>query len=196
LKDLIRKNRWAFSGLVLGLMLVLAGAGYYIWDSVAVEEPIDWQLTLKGSKGQEKILEFDEILEMPSEEARGGFFSTVGVIYGPYEVKGVAIEDLCNFVGGISENDLVSISATDGYAMVFDYEQIYTGNIQTYDPVDLHEVPHEKQMILLTYEWDNEMIPYNEGKPLRLAVVGSEALLTEGHNWVKWVNLIEVIQLD
>jgi hypothetical protein len=32
--------------------------------------------------------------------------------------------------------------------------------------------------------------------PLRIAVVGDKALLTEGHYWVKWVNKIEVISLQ
>jgi DMSO/TMAO reductase YedYZ molybdopterin-dependent catalytic subunit len=50
-------------------------------------------------------------------------------------------------------------------------------------------------MILLTYEWDGKTISHNDGGPLRLVIVSSEALLTEGHNWVMWVNKIEVISL-
>jgi DMSO/TMAO reductase YedYZ molybdopterin-dependent catalytic subunit len=80
--------------------------------------------------------------------------------------------------------------------MVFDYDQIFSGTIQTYDPVTIHEMPHEKQVVLLTYEQDGKTLSHSDGRPLRIAVVGSEALLTEGHNWVKWVDKIEVISLD
>jgi DMSO/TMAO reductase YedYZ molybdopterin-dependent catalytic subunit len=124
--------------------------------------------------------------------AQGGFFSTTGMIYGPYETRGVSIEDLCNLVGGIGPSDLVYVSAVDGYSSVFDYEQV-AGNLPTYDPVTMKEVPHEKLGLVLIYELDGEPLSYDDGSPLRLAVVGSESLLTEGFYWVKWVDQIEVV---
>lgn len=117
------------------------------------------------------------------------------MINGPYEVKGVLLEELCALVGGVTATDVVSVSATDGYSMVFDYEQL-SGDIETYDPVTMREIPHEKLVVLLTYEQDGKPLPHNDGRPLRIAVVGSEALLTEGHYWVKWVNSIEVFSLQ
>lgn len=194
MKQTISKNRWAFLGITLGVIALLVGVAVYAWPEA--EESIDWEITLIGSDGQQQVLDYDEIRDMPSEEANGGFFTTVGVVNGPFRVKGVLLQDLCDLVGGITTDDIVSISATDGYSMVFDYDQIFNGTIQTYDPVTIYETPHEKQVILLTYKQDGETIPYSDGRPLRLAVVGSESLLTEGHNWVKWVNKIEVIKID
>jgi DMSO/TMAO reductase YedYZ molybdopterin-dependent catalytic subunit len=122
--------------------------------------------------------------------------TSVGVVYGPYEVKGVLLQDLCDLVGGIAPNEGVDVSAPDGYSMVLSHDQICSGGFPTYDPVTLHEVTHEKQMVLLTYEWNGNPISNNDGGPLRLVIVSSENLLTEGHNWVMWVDKIEVIRLD
>jgi DMSO/TMAO reductase YedYZ molybdopterin-dependent catalytic subunit len=80
--------------------------------------------------------------------------------------------------------------------MVFSYDMIYHGNFLTFDPETIQEVPHEKQMVLLTYKWDGKTISNNDGGPLRLVVISSEPWLTEGHNWVMWVDEIEVISLD
>jgi DMSO/TMAO reductase YedYZ molybdopterin-dependent catalytic subunit len=188
------KTKWAVSGIVLGILLIIAAAALYTVGSLA-EDSISWQLTLVGKNNEQRVLSYDEIRSMPYEEAQGGFFTTVGVINGPYEVKGVLLTDLCALVGGVTSSDIVSASAADGYAMVFDYDQI-GGDMDTYDPVDIHVVPHEKLMILLIYEQDGKPLSDSDGRPLRIAIAGSEALLTEGHNWVKWVNKIEVIPIS
>ena len=189
----LSQNRLAFVGLLIGVTLIVGAALYYILG--VSEEPISWELTLVGKNDEQRLLDYQEICQLPYKEARGGFFTTVGVVNGPFEVKGVLLLDLCELVGGIAPEDVVAITAVDGYSMVFDYDQLH-GDIETYDPVTIHEVPHETLMVLLTYEQDGKTLLDSDGKPLRVAVVGSEALLTEGHNWVKWVNKIEVISLE
>jgi DMSO/TMAO reductase YedYZ molybdopterin-dependent catalytic subunit len=189
------KNKWAIIGLIIGVVLIIGAAAYYICNNNAAGEPINWELTLVGKNGEQKVLSYEEVRSLPYQEAQGGFFTTVGVVNGPYEVKGVLLQDLCELVGGVTADDLISISANDGYSMVFDYDQL-SGDIPTYDPVNLHEVSHEKLMVLLIYEQDGKSLSDSDGRPLRLAVVGSERLLTEGHNWVKWVNKIEVTPIE
>ncbi len=191
----IGRNKSILILLAIGVVLILAGVLTYVLIGTNAEEPIDWDLTLIGKDGQQKVLSFDEIRDLPSEKARGGFFTTVGVVNGPYEVKGILLTDLCDLVGGVTPQDVVMVSAPDGYSMVFDYEQLH-GDIETYDPATLHEVPHDELMVILTYEQDGKTLSHNDGRPLRMAVVGNADLLTEGHNWVKWVDRIEVMSLD
>jgi DMSO/TMAO reductase YedYZ molybdopterin-dependent catalytic subunit len=190
----ITRNRPIIILLIIGVVLIIAALIYFFVCTEA-EEPIDWELTLIGKDGQQKILSFDEIRDLPSEKARGGFSTTVGVVNGPYKVRGVPLVELCALVGGVTAQDVVMVSAPDGYSMVFDYEQI-NGDIETYDPETLHEMPHDELMVMLTYEQDGKTIPHNDGRPLRMAVVGNADLLTEGHNWVKWVDRIEVMSLE
>ena len=194
MKSLTGAQKWLVIGLIIGIVLII-GAGIIYFFSLSREEPVKWDLTLAGKNGEQRVLSYQEICDMPSQEAQGGFFTTAGVVNGPYEVKGVLLQDLCGLVGGVTANDVVEITAKDGYSMVFDYEQL-TGDIPTYDPVTIQELPHERQVVLLIYQQDGKSLSDNDGKPLRLAVVGDESLLTEGHNWVKWVNKIEVMSLD
>jgi DMSO/TMAO reductase YedYZ molybdopterin-dependent catalytic subunit len=185
------KNKWAIIGLLVGVILIGSASAYYLLGSAA-EEPVDWEVTLIGSNGEQKVITYQDIISMTYQEASGGYLTTAGIVYGPYEVKGVLLQDLCDLVGGIPSTGFVSVSAPDGYSMAIDYDQIYNGGFLMWDPDTLHEVTSENQMVLLTYEWDGGPISHNDGAPLRLAFVSDEPLLTEGHNWVKWVDEIEI----
>lgn len=191
MKGSVGKSKWAILGLVLGVVLIGSAFAYYVLSSVA-EEQIDWEVTLISSSGEQKVITYDEIRRMPYQKASGGLLTSAGVVYGPYDVKGVLLQDLCGLAGGIAPNDIVSVSAPDGYSMAFGYDQLYSGDFPTWDPATMHEVPHENQRVLLTYEWDGKPISHNDGGPLRLVVVSNGSLLTEGHNWVMWVDEIEI----
>lgn len=170
---------------VVCIGVIVAMASHHFMD----EERINWNLTLIGK--EEKVVAFDEIRAMPSYGGYGGFFTTVGVVNGPFKGKGVPIEELCFLVGGINTSNTVWVSAPDGYLMVLTYDQV-KGNFVTYDPTTLKEVPHGDLKMILMYEQDGASLSEDDGKPLRLAIVGSDKLLTEGHYWVKWVDKIEV----
>jgi DMSO/TMAO reductase YedYZ molybdopterin-dependent catalytic subunit len=186
----ITKNKWVILGLIIGIAFMVGASAYFILGSG--QEPIDWKVTLVGSNGEQQEITYEQITKMPSQEAKGGYLTSAGIVYGPYEVKGVLLQDLCDLAGGITSNNYVSISAPDGYSMTFGYDQIYNGDFLTWDSETLHEVPHERQMILLTYKWDGNPISNNDGGPLRLVIVSDGSFLTEGHNWVMWVNEIEI----
>jgi DMSO/TMAO reductase YedYZ molybdopterin-dependent catalytic subunit len=187
----ISRNKAAIIGLIIGVVFIGSASAYYILSSTA-EEPIDWNVTLIGSNGEQRVITYQEIRSLPCHEARGGYLTTAGIVYGPYKVKGVLLQDLCDLVGGIPTDGFVSVNAPDGYSMALEHDQIYNGGFLTWDPETMHEVTAENQRVLLTYEWDGGPISHNDGAPLRLAVVSDEPFLTEGHNWVKWVDEIEV----
>lgn len=88
--------------LVVGIGIIIAATGC-LHPSEVTEEKIDWNLTLIGDC--EKVLLYDEIKKMPSYEGYGGFFTTVGITNGPFNCRGVPIEELCNLVGGINASN-------------------------------------------------------------------------------------------
>lgn len=186
------RNKRAILGLVLGAILVVVAAVYYTLGGASVE-PISWELTLVGE--EETVISFDELTAMPSYEGRGGFFTTVGVVNGPYRARGVPLEDVCAFMGGVGPQDAVRVSAPDGYSMVFSRAQL-NGDFVTYEPSTMKEVPHGELEVILMYQQDGGPLPQDCGHPLRVAIVGSEPLLTEGHYWVKWVNKVEVLRFE
>jgi len=182
--------------LILGLICIVAAVLVYAhpWSGSAAD--IEWNLTLVGSNGENATLSLKDIKAMESTTGQGGFFTTTGVIHGPYDVKGVSIEDLCGLVGGLGPLDGVLVSAADGYSAFFEYDEV-EGDIPTseYDSAtgNLKEVPHENLGLIVMYDQDGKPLSDDDGKPLRLAVAGDERLLTEGFRWVRWVDRIEVI---
>lgn len=190
-------------GKVSGLVIVAVAVAVVCIGSIAAvaylnpfgapEEHIDWNVTLIGSSGEEKVLTFDEIKAMPSYKGYGGFFTTVGMKYGPYKCKGVPVNDLCDLVSGFNASNTLWVSAPNGYLMVFTYDQL-NGNFLTYESEDLKEMPYGDWKVILMYKLDGAPISDYDGKPLRLVLVSpsNDQLMTEGHYWVKWVDKIEV----
>ncbi len=179
--------------LAAGLLL-LAGAlfvGLQQQSEQDPAEPVEWDLTLIGREGQQVILSYDEVLALPNVETSGGFFSSVGTVYGPYTVKGIRLETLLDLVGGMTASDVLLVAAQDGYSSVFDYGQL-NGEIDTFEPDPLRLVPQGDIEFLLIFEQQGQPLAENDGKPLRLAVTNPDGLLTEGHWWVKWVNHLEI----
>ena len=186
-------HKWKASVfLIVGIICIATAIVTYVWSENHPEETITWNVTLIGNNSEQKILHYDEITAMTAYIGHGGFITSVGVVNGPYECKGVPLSDLCELVGGVTPFDIVMISAADGYSAVFDYDQ-FIGGFVTYNPENLKEVPHGELKLILIYELDGNPLSDYDGRPLRLAVVGRDALLTEGVYWVKWVDKIEVI---
>jgi len=179
--------------LVAGLLLLAAAlfVGLRQWAEYKHTEAVEWDLVLIGRDGQQVTLSYDELKSLPAVETRGGFFSSVGTVYGPYTVKGVRLETLLDMVGGMSPSDVLFVAAKDGYSCIFDYAQLH-GEIDTFEPDTLRLVPEGDIDFLLIFEQQGEPLDENEGKPLRLAVTNPDGLLTEGHWWVKWVKRLEI----
>jgi DMSO/TMAO reductase YedYZ molybdopterin-dependent catalytic subunit len=179
--------------LVAGLLLLAAALflGLRQWAEYKHTEAVEWDLVLIGRDGQQVTLSYDEIKSLPAVETRGGFFSSVGTVYGPYTVKGVRLETLLDMVGGMNPSDVLLVAAKDGYSSVFDYAQLH-GEIDTFEPDTLRLVPEGDVEFLLIFEQEGEPLDENDGKPLRLAVTSPDGLLTEGHWWVKWVKRLEI----
>jgi len=181
--------------LVAGILCVVGAVGVYALERDNSQDKVEWNVTLVGAGGEQKTLSYDEIKAMPSYEGWGGFFSTAGIVSGPFKVKGVTIESLCEQVGGVTPSQAVLVSAVDGYSMVFDYDQI-SGKFDTYDPQTMKPTPHGELKLILMYREDGKPLSHDDGKPLRVATAGTDKLLIEGHFWVKWINKIEVININ
>ena len=178
----------------IGIICIVAAGIVYAMDSVTSEETIDWDVTLVDVDGSEKVISYTDIKAMPSISGKGGFFTSVGVINGPFDLKGVPVADICDLAGGISSDEIVYLYAVDGYSAFFDYEQI-KGDIDTYDLETMKLVPHDDLHVILAYEQNGKLLSHEYGKPLRLAIIAGGNLLTEGHHWVKWIERIEIVKL-
>lgn len=163
-------------------------------DGTASAAPV---LELVGQDGTSKSLTMDELKALPAIEGWAGIKSSTGKITPPVKIKGVAIEELCNMVGGITSQTGVSIEAKDGYAMTFSSDQILNGAYIAYDPATGDEVtPSSKLQSIIAYEADGKPIPSDGEGPLRLAVVSDKNdQVVDGHWAVKWVTKIALKSL-
>jgi hypothetical protein len=77
--------------------------------------------------------------------------------------------------------------------MVYSYDQVMGSNFITFDPATGDEANATQPLTtVLVYQMDSANITSDEG-PLRVGIIGSEGLLTEGHWWIKQVVKIEVL---
>jgi DMSO/TMAO reductase YedYZ molybdopterin-dependent catalytic subunit len=149
-----------------------------------------WNLTVAGD--EVRVFTLEEIMQMPSVSGHGYAVSTVGIRYGPFTCRGVALRDLVSTVGELGPKDQIWISAPDGYLWVFDHDQLDGKGFVTFNE-SLKEIPSPALTILLMFEENGRPLTYDEGGPLRVAIISEEpGVITEGSAWVKWVNRIEI----
>jgi hypothetical protein len=149
-------------------------------------------LTLVALNSTTLVLKESDIARLEPFESKGGFKTSAGSLRGIGNYTGIRLVDLCNLVGGIDENCSLRVTASDGYSMVFAYNQVIGQNFVTFNPSTGDEVNRTQPLTtVLAYYKDGLNLTSDEG-PLRVAVLGSEGLLTEGHWWIKFVVKIEV----
>jgi hypothetical protein len=150
-------------------------------------------LTLEGSNGQQVTLNSTQIAYLTSVTAKGGFKSSIGVISAVGIYTGVPVLTLLDLVGGISSNETIKVTSSDGYSMVYSYDQVNGQGFTTYDPVAGSETAATQRMQMVINYVMNGTALYSDEGPLRMGIVGPEGLLTEGRLWAKMVTKIEII---
>ncbi|MDO8842280.1 MAG: molybdopterin-dependent oxidoreductase [Methanocalculus sp.] len=174
-------------GVLITAALLICGCMSF--SGSAVDDRV-WNLTLIGDT--EEVLSLQEIRSLPSVEGYGYGISTVGIKIGPNWYRGVPITDLIDRVGGMGPDDLVYVSAQDGYLWVYGEDQIHGEGFMTLNE-DLKEIHSPGLSIILAYERDGEPIGDDWGGPLRMIIISkTEGVIVEGSSWVKWVDTIEI----
>jgi hypothetical protein len=191
-------NRSIYATITIIIIAVAAIATWRIYPLLQKPSPSlpkayvnlpSMNLTLVGANGIQKVIYASDIAKLTPFTSLGGFETSVGSIEGIGNYTGVSLTSLCNLVGGIGTNDSVKITASDGYSMVFSYNQTKGNGFVTYDPTTGAEVPNEGNLTLvLAYHENGENLTYDNGAPLRLVILGKGGLLTDGHYWVKWIS--------
>ncbi|MBN2336736.1 molybdopterin-dependent oxidoreductase [Candidatus Bathyarchaeota archaeon] len=152
----------------------------------------EFEITLTGADGQQATLNRGGIAGMTVIEMNGGLMTSAGSIKGPYKYTAAPLSEVFELIGGITEENSLRVTAVDGYAMVFTWEEL-SGDFLTFDPVTGDEVEATKPLVpTLAYFEDDEPLPEGHG-PIRLVILGEEGLISEGHFWIKQVVDIEVI---
>jgi DMSO/TMAO reductase YedYZ molybdopterin-dependent catalytic subunit len=152
-----------------------------------------WNLTLTGASGTKQVLSKSDIMSMSPLTYSGGLKNSTNAVLSIGTYTGVSLVSLCNLVGGLSSSSVVVVTASDGYQGTFSYAQVHDGaNFNTYD-TDANSVLHNEPLtVLLAYSYNGEALPSDWGV-MRVVVLGSEGLITNGNTWVRLVTSIQVI---
>lgn len=78
-----------------------------------------------GKDGSRLNLTYDDLMLMDLLEADSSYENAYNNIAGQGHYKGVLVRDLLELVGGMAEDDLLKITATDGYYQDFGYLNAY-----------------------------------------------------------------------
>jgi DMSO/TMAO reductase YedYZ molybdopterin-dependent catalytic subunit len=150
-------------------------------------------LTLVALNGTKLVLNQKDIGNLPPLESKGGFKTSIGSLQEIGNYTGVPISELLALVGGMNSSCSLNVTGSDGYSMVYTYNQVQGENFTCYSPATGDEVqPIQPFTMILAYYQNGVNLGSDEG-PLRLAIVGPQGLLTDGHYWVKWVTKVEII---
>ncbi len=146
---------------------------------------------------QNVSLSMADLQALPVTEGYAGIKSSTGKITPPMPVKGVALKDLAEVIGGMDETTGFSVVAEDGYSITFSYDQIQNGTFIAYDPATGDELKNPVELTaILVYEMDGQPLDPKEDGTLRLAIVSAELnQVTDGHWSVKWITTLEVKNL-
>jgi len=198
--------------LAILLVLIVGGGIYYILQNPAdvpeadFPDPTDqgtntpgethnipdFEITLTGEEGDTVTLGPSDFEDLTKIEMNGGLLTSAGTIKGPYKYTGVPLSEVLALVGTITDENSLRVTAADGYAMVFTWEELH-GDFLTFNPATGDEVEATEELIpVLSYWEDDEPLPDGHG-PIRLVILGEEGLISEGHFWIKQVAEIEVI---
>lgn len=125
---------------------------------------------------------------LETHEYKGGFMKSTGTIVGPASFSGVSLFEVLELAGGITEDDALEVTASDGYTMTLTYEQVQ-GHLMTYNADSQALTVKDLDSVLMTSAGDET---FADGLP-RLAFPSADAEISDGHFWVKLVSKLKIV---
>jgi hypothetical protein len=153
-------------------------------------------LTLVAANGTQLVLNSTRIGSLPSYTAFGGFKNVLGNIKDLGNYTGVPLTTLCSLVGGVNTSQCLLVKASDNYTVLFSYAQV-NGDFVAYNSTTGNVVQNPPPLTpILAYYKNDANLSYDDGGPLKIAIVGPEGLVTNSTLWVKWVVRVDILRYD
>jgi len=193
-KSKFNKKLLAISIIVIVFVAVVVSWQLYLQSSKVSKSKVilpDLNLTLVGANGQQVILDSSRLASLKSYTATGGYFGEGTTYVGNF--TGVPILTLLDLVGGITSNENVTVTGSDGYKMTFTYQQVNGQGLNTYDPNTKSAVQSSQPLTMIIAYYCNGTNLGSDKGPLSAAFVGPQDLLTQSRYWVYFLVKIEII---
>jgi len=144
---------------------------------------------INGSKT--KSYSLTDLQALASVSGYCGQLGRGGAITQPNTYQGVALMTLLNAVGGITEGQNVTITASDNYAKTLSYDQITNIDFNYYDTSGNPITLETKPTLVLVYSMNGNALDNNAG-PTELGLLSTQKVLTDASLWVRMVKTITV----
>jgi len=148
-------------------------------------------LTLIAQNGTQLTINETTISNLPAIRGYGGLLNSVGLPEDQGNYTGIPLTTLCNLVGGLSNGSSLLISASDNYTITLSYSQL-SGNWTTYDNSTGQPVNQTQPLTPIMAYYYNDGNLTSTNAPLQVAIIGPEALLTDGKYWIYSVVSIQI----
>jgi hypothetical protein len=151
-------------------------------------------LTVVAVNGTQLTLNEASISSLPAIRGVGASRNQLGIVKNLGNYTGPALNTFCNLVGGMSNTNVLRLTAIDGYNQTISYDQV-NGAFATFDNVTGQSVQNNQSLTpLLAYHFNDANLSSSDG-PLKLAIIGPEGLATTSGYWVKQVVKLEILQV-
>ncbi len=146
-----------------------------------------------GLNNEVKKFTHTQIMQVPSVSGEGAFLKTTGTIVGPFTYNGANFTALLESVTNITEDFSIEAIATDGYKFTYTKDQVL-GKVPLYNDegAAIGYGGPDNVTLTLIYEEGGQAITEETGGPYRLAYIGPNAPITDGHFWTKFVGTIAI----
>ena len=112
--------------LVLAAIVISAGTIVALYQLSQIPPPLTGDLDVQVKKGSSTFsLDFETVAGMSGLQRFSQYQNRFGNWGGTGTYFGVALADLVQLVGGMDENDVVRVNATDGYFQYYAYYNLY-----------------------------------------------------------------------
>ena len=149
-------------------------------------------LTLVAANGTQLVLTSNDIGNLPSYTAYGGYETQDGFIRALGNHTGVPLITFCNLIGGIANGNSLKKTASAKHNKTLSYDEV-NGNFTTFDTVTGQQVPHNQSLPpILAYSLHGANPSPHQGPPPP-AIPGPEQRATESTYWGKYSVKTEIL---
>ena len=155
---------------VVVVLLIAVPLGYFILTAED-ESEVDLTVTLVGSSGEEESVSYDDLEAMSFTEGLSSYQNKFQNWKGLGTYGGVELRNLTDLVGGMGADDLVIITASDGYSVNLSYEQVYASG----------DCLETQGRIILSYMFNGTLMS-EEDRPMIAVLCPDEAFSNDDFN--------------
>ena len=193
-----KKVTWLGLSLLMVAAMLLASCG----TSNKTSTPTNTATTSKTGEGAVLTVTNGNTIKTYTLADLQAFTPVTGsggtILMGLNSYQGVALTDLLNAVGGITEGESVTVKGRYSYSATFTYDQITNDSFNFYDTSGNPVTPTTKPVLTVIY-WANGVLLVNGGGPMgisgptELGIISTQNLVSDNSLWIGSLTEIDII---